>query len=91
MKIKLFILLALSNELFAFFTPQDMMDRMTLKNAKNMMLMPLHPEKKIAQGIRLMEEMGTLTEYSIAQATRNSARSIKKENGTIPTIEFSLY
>ena len=79
MKIKLFLLLTLSHELFAFMSPKDMMDRMTMKNAKNMMLMPLHPERKIAQGMRLMEEMGTLFEYTVTQATKNSQRTVDKE------------
>ncbi len=79
MKIKLLLLLALSHELFAFMSPKDMMDRMTMENAKNMMLMPLHPEKKIAQGMRLMEEMGRLFEYSVTQMSKDSERSIDKE------------
>ena len=91
MKIKLLLLLTLSHELFAFMSPKDMMDRMTMKNAKNMMLMPLHPERKIAQGMRLMEEMGTLFEYTVTQATKNSQRSITHEKDKILTYEFSLY
>jgi len=72
-------------------SPKDMMDRMTLSNAKNMMLMPLNPEKKMAQGIRLMEEMGTLFEYTVTQATKNSSRRVQKEEDKILTYEFSLY
>ena len=83
MKIKLLLLLALSHELFAFMSPKDMMDKMTMNNAKNMMLMPLHPERKIAQGMRLMEEMGALFEYTVTQATKNSQRSIKKEKSIL--------
>jgi len=78
MKIKLFILCLLSNELFAFMTPADMLDRMTLKNAKNMMLMPLHPEQKIEQGLRLMEEASRLFEYEITELSKKSARSVRK-------------
>jgi len=91
MKIKLFILLTLSHELFAFMSPKDMMDRMTMENAKNMMLMPLHPEEKIAQGMRLMEEMGTVLEYTVTQVSKSSARSIQNEDDKILTHEFSLY
>ncbi len=83
MKIKLLLLFMLSHELFAFMSPQDMMDRMTLQNAKNMMLMPLHPERKIAQGMRLMEEMATLLEYTVTQATKNSQRSISPQHNKI--------
>ncbi len=83
MKIKLLLLLTLSHELFAFMSPKDMMDRMTLANAKNMMLMPLHPERKIAQGMRLMEEMGTVLEYTVTQMSKDSERSIAKEKSSL--------
>ena len=83
MKIKLLLLFALNHELFAFFSPSDVMDRMTLQNAKNMMLMPLHPERKIAQGMRVMQEMGTLFEYSVTQMSQASQRSIKKEQSSL--------
>ncbi len=58
-------------------SPQYFMSKMTLSNAKNMMLSPLHPERKIAQGIRLMEEMGTLMEYSITHMSQKSSRAIR--------------
>jgi len=64
MKIKLFMVLALSHELFAFMSPEEMMDKMTMKNAKAMMMMPLHPQEKISQGIRLMEKMSHALEIA---------------------------
>ena len=51
------MVLALSHELFAFMSPEEMMDKMTMKNAKAMMMMPLHPQEKISQGMRLMEKI----------------------------------
>ena len=79
MKIKLFILLAVSHDLFAFISPKDMMDRMTMQNAKKMMFMPLHPEEKIEQGMRLMEEMAKVLEYTVTQMSKSSARRIERE------------
>ena len=76
MKIKLFILLSLSNEAFAFMSPTDIMDRMTLQNAKKVMLMPLHPQEKIKQGLRLMEESAHFMEYEITRLSKKSARTI---------------
>lgn len=62
-----------------------------ITNAKNIILIPLHPEEKIAQGLRLMEEMGTLLEYTVTQASKNSARRIENEDDKILTYGFSLY
>ena len=73
----------LSHDLFAFMSPQDVMDRMTMQNAKNMMFMPLHPERKIAQGMRLMEEMVRVFEYSVTQISKDSQRSIAKEKSSL--------
>jgi hypothetical protein len=61
-------------------TPSDMMDRMTFKNAKNMMFMPLHPEKKIAQGFRLMEESALMFEYQITELSKKSTRSVPRKH-----------
>lgn len=60
-------------------TPSDIMDRMTLKNTKNMMLMPLHPEKKFTQGMRLMKEGMKMMEYSITELSRQSSRTIQNQ------------
>ena len=65
-----------THELSAFMSPKDIMDRMTLENAKNIMLMPLHPEKKIEQGLRIIEDASHILSYEITNLSRKSARSI---------------